>query len=137
MKPVLAAALCLLAAPAWSDEIVGTGGDVVEGAGLYTAYCATCHGDNARGAGRMAAILTILPPDLTRLAAENDGVFPVSRVVRQIDGRDPLLAHGGVMPLFGDFFQGAGVAVAAETGQPIMTSQPIADVTAWLESVQE
>jgi len=58
-------------------------------------------------------------------------------VVRQIDGRDPMLAHGGTMPLFGDFFEGEGVAIAAETGQPILTSRPIADVAAWLESVQE
>ncbi|MEL6210834.1 MAG: cytochrome c, partial [Pseudomonadota bacterium] len=87
--------------------------------------------------GRMSAVLTVLPPDLTGLAADNDGVFPVSRVVRQIDGRDPMLAHGGAMPLFGDFFEGDDVAIPSESGQPILTSRPIADVAAWLESVQE
>lgn len=107
------------------------------GARLFVSYCAACHGMEARGDGQMAPILTVLPPDLTQLAATNGGVFPTFRVVRQIDGRDPLLAHGGVMPLYGDFFMGDDVAIASEAGQPIMTSRAIADVVAWLEEIQE
>ncbi|MEL6645526.1 MAG: c-type cytochrome [Pseudomonadota bacterium] len=114
LAPVLA--LMVLATAPNAEEVVGAPGDVVEGGGIFAAYCATCHGDGARGDGRMGAVLTILPPDLTSLAAGNGGVFPVSQVVRQIDGRDPLLAHGGVMPLFGDFFEGEDVAIASETG---------------------
>ena len=87
--------------------------------------------------GEMADILTVLPADLTRLSQANDGVFPVTDVVRQIDGRDPLLAHGGVMPLFGDFFQGDDVAIPSQAGQPIMTSRAIADLTAFLRVIQE
>ena len=134
---VPALALIALGTGAAAEDIVGRPGDVVEGGGIFAAYCATCHGDGARGDGRMGTVLTVLPPDLTTLAADNGGVFPVTRVVRQIDGRDPMLAHGGTMPLFGDFFEGEGAAIAAETGQPILTSRPIADVAAWLESVQE
>ena len=135
LAPVLA--LIVRGTAPVAEEIVGTPGDVVEGGGIFAAYCATCHGDAARGNGRMSAVLTVLPPDLTGLAADNDGVFPVSRVVRQIDGRDPMLAHGGAMPLFGDFFEGDDVVIPSESGQPIFTSRPIADVAAWLESVQE
>ena len=132
-----ALALIALGTGAAAEDIVGSPGNVVEGGGIFAAYCATCHGDAGRGDGRMGAVLTVLPPDLTGLAAANGGVFPVARVVAQIDGRNPLLAHGGTMPLFGDFFEGDDVAIKAETGQPILTSRPIADVAAWLESVQE
>ena len=108
-----------------------------QGMGLYRAWCQSCHGESAKGDGPMADLMTIVPPDLTQLAAANDGVFPVFRVVRQIDGRDPMLAHGGDMPLFGQLFEFPNAAIASESGQPIVTAQPIADVAAWLASVQE
>ena len=124
-------AFALLAAPAAAEP------DPVAGEAVFRAFCAACHGSEARGDGPTAKVLTIAPPDLTRLAAMNDGVFPVFRVVRQIDGRDPMLAHGGEMPLFGRLFEFPDGAIAAETGQPIITAQPIADVAAWLATVQE
>lgn len=111
--------------------------DAARGEELYGSLCAACHGSEARGDGPMAAILDVLPADLTQLSAGNEGVFPVARVVRQIDGRDPLLAHGGTMPLFGQFFEGEDASMKAETGQPILTSAPIVDLVAWLETVQE
>jgi len=134
----LGLAAVLAVSPAFGQEVDGVPvGDVATGAGLYFSYCAACHGLEARGDGEMADILTVLPADLTRLSQANDGVFPVTDVVRQIDGRDPLLAHGGVMPLFGDFFQGDDVAIPSEAGQPIMTSRAIADLTAFLRVIQE
>jgi len=111
--------------------------DVEFGGLLFESFCSSCHGGDAKGQGQLAAFLAIHPPDLTRLAVENGGVFPVSRVVRQIDGRDPTLVHGGVMPFFGEYFDLPDSAIPAETGQPILTAGPIADMTAWLESVQE
>ena len=111
--------------------------DAEEGGDLFQGFCAACHGTEARGDGPMAAILEVLPADLTKLAADNDGTLPVARIAQRIDGRDPLLAHGGPMPLYGDFFEGSDTAIRAETGQPILTSQPIADLIAWLESIQE
>ncbi len=111
--------------------------DAVAGQVVFQSICATCHGTLAKGDGPMAEVLTVAPPDLTQLAASNGGVFPVFRVVRQVDGRDPMLAHGGDMPLFGQLFEFPDAAIASETGQPILTAQPIADVAAWLASVQE
>ena len=107
------------------------------GGQVFATYCATCHGVGAKGDGPMAKMLTTPPTDLTRLAENNDGQFPTFRVVRQIDGRDPLLAHGGEMPLFGQLFDFADGSIATESGQPIMTAQPIADVAAWLITIQE
>jgi mono/diheme cytochrome c family protein len=134
MKRALLLAL-LLAAPAAAQEIEP--GDAREGAEIFATYCAACHGIEGRGDGRMAPILTVLPPDLTQLQKGNGGVFPVSAVVFQIDGRDPVLAHGADMPIFGEFFQGFDIALQSETGQPIMTSKPIADVVAYLREIQE
>ena len=110
--------------------------DAMTGGMLYADFCAVCHGADATGGGPMAEALTVAPPDLTMLAAE--GAFPVLRVAGQIDGRDPLLAHGGAMPLFGPWFegQGADVALPGPGGQPVMMSQPIADLIAYLMEVQ-
>ena len=123
--------LIVLAAPALAEP------DPVTGEGVFRSVCAACHGSDAKGGGPIAELLTVEPPDLTGLAAANDGVFPVFRVVRQIDGRDPMLAHGGQMPVFGQFFDMPDAAIASESGQPIITAQPIADVTAWLATIQE
>ena len=127
----LAMILAALAGPVAAEP------DPVAGEGVFQSLCAACHGMEAKGDGPMAELMTIVPPDLTQLAAANDGVFPMFRVVRQIDGRDPMLAHGGDMPLFGQLFEFPNAAIASETGQPIVTAQPIADVAAWLASVQE
>ena len=130
MKRISLAALGLVAGLAHAQ-------DAPSGANLYAGYCAACHGIEARGDGPMAAILEVLPADLTQLAADNGGTLPVARIAGRIDGRDPLLAHGGPMPLYGEFFQGDDVAIKAETGQPILTSRAIADLIAWLETIQE
>ncbi|MDW4499547.1 cytochrome c [Sulfitobacter sp. D35] len=111
--------------------------DAARGADLFERHCATCHGAEARGSGPMASALLLQPPDLTTLQARNAGVFPMIRVVMRIDGRDPLVSHGSPMPVYGEFFEGEDVALKAETGQPIMTSRPVADLVAYLAGLQE
>ncbi|WP_170360330.1 c-type cytochrome [Ruegeria arenilitoris] len=109
--------------------------DVDTGAELYQHYCATCHGIDATGHGPMAGILVIQPVDLTKLA-EEDGVFPTARVVARIDGRDPLVSHGSPMPVYGPYFDGQDTSMKTPEGQPILTSQPIVDLIAYLETLQ-
>ena len=111
--------------------------DVKAGVDLFVTYCASCHGLEARGDGPMSAILTVLPTDLTQLAVQMGGTFPIARVVARIDGRDPLVAHGSPMPVYGEFFEGKGVVLTDEDGVMIMTSQPVIDLVAYLQSVQE
>lgn len=112
--------------------------DPVEGQELYLDYCATCHGLDADGRGPMGPALVLQPTNLTRLQAENGGVFPLFRVVQRIDGRDPLVSHGSPMPVFGDFFEeGRDIALRTHSGQNVMTSAPVADLVAWLESIQQ
>ena len=127
----LMVAVLLAASAATAETNPKTGKEV------FFTYCATCHGVGAKGDGPMAKLLTTPATDLTRLAENNDGQFPTFRVVRQIDGRDPLLAHGGEMPLFGQLFTYIDGSIATESGQPIVTAQPIADVAAWLITIQE
>tara|TARA_R110002073_G_scaffold12365_4_gene54891 strand:+ start:535 stop:933 length:399 start_codon:yes stop_codon:yes gene_type:complete len=115
----------------------GIAQDATQGQGVYLQYCATCHAVDATGNGPMAPALVVQPPDLTTLAAQNGGVFPTTRVVWRIDGRDPLVAHGSPMPVYGDFFQGDDTPLKAPSGQPIMTSRVIADLVAYLEGIQQ
>jgi mono/diheme cytochrome c family protein len=129
-------AIAVTTGAGWSQETEEVG-SVADGKTVYERYCATCHGLDGTGQGPMQAVLTILPNDLTALTAKNDGVFPLERVVKRIDGRDPLVAHGSPMPVYGDFFEtGAGVAMKTDAGQPVMTSQPVADLVAYLRSLQ-
>ena len=76
-----------------------------EGSRLFRTYCASCHGTDARGVGPLPDRLRHVPPDLTRFAARNGGVFPAERVRRIIDGRD-VASHGDRdMPVWGDAFK--------------------------------
>ena len=124
---VLGAAL--MASPGLAD-------DPVQGEALYVEHCAACHGVDLDGQGPMAGVMTIKPTDLTTLKARNDGQFPYERVVKRIDGRDPLVAHGSPMPVYGHFFEGGAAALKTHSGQPIITSRAIADIVAYLEEVQ-
>ena len=123
--------------------IVAAGGasaqdvDIKAGRDLYLTHCWQCHGRDATGNGPMAEMLAIETPDLTNLSARNEGVFPTEVVARQIDGRSPLLAHGGEMPIFGPFLQSNhNVVLSLPSGQPMMTGLPLANVVVFLESLQ-
>src|SRR6185295_4532355 len=78
----------------------------LQGPALYQAYCATCHGTDARGGGPMAESLKVAPADLTRIAARNAGVFPLARVSNIISGEEHLpRGHGNrTMPVWGPIF---------------------------------
>jgi len=78
----------------------------VEGSELYRAYCATCHGADAKGAGPMAQALKSSVPDLTLIARHNKGKFPAERVEAIISGDQGLItAHGSrEMPVWGPIF---------------------------------
>jgi len=131
---ILAAALIGLApcAALAQDQL----SEIDAGRQVFRDFCVTCHGMEGRGDGPMTQVLTIAPPDLTRLQSDNGGVFPVSHVVARIDGRIPVLGHGGPMPIFGPVFEGQAGALDSETGAPILTSAMMVDVVRYLESLQ-
>ena len=111
--------------------------DALQGRALYLQYCVACHGGDATGGGPMAPVLLVQPKDLTRLALEDGGVFPVARVVARIDGSDPLVSHGSAMPVYGEALDGEQVMMKTGAGQPVMTSRAIADITAFLTEIQK
>jgi mono/diheme cytochrome c family protein len=124
-------AAALIATPALAQ-------DPAAGAAIYLENCATCHGREATGNGPMAPVLLVQPSDLTTLTSRHGGAFPVTRVVMRIDGRDPLVSHGSDMPIYGEFFEGVqDVALKAETGQPMLVSEPVADLVAFLQEIQQ
>ena len=77
----------------------------VEGPNLFRAYCASCHGADAKGKGPAASALKSKVPDLTLLTKRNGGRFPEVRVRKIIMGEDVLAVHGSrEMPVWGPIF---------------------------------
>lgn len=78
----------------------------MNGAELYKAYCASCHGTDGKGVGPMTQWLKIESPDLTRLAMRAGGKFPLARVQRVISGEESITAGHGTreMPVWGPIF---------------------------------
>lgn len=115
--PFVAAALLTDNAPALAVDYVAMSGEQ-----LYARFCASCHGKEGRGDGPVAASFTIEVPDLTLLARRAGGRFPLDRVMRIIDGRTTLGAHGArTMPVWGEDFGRAAIGDPnAERGTQIM-----------------
>ncbi len=77
----------------------------VDGPDLFRAYCASCHGVDAKGAGPAASALKPKVPNLTLLAQNNRGQFPLTRVRKTIMGEEVMAAHGSrEMPIWGPIF---------------------------------
>lgn len=116
MSVVLACAACLAAGywaatplaaqepaknPPFETIVKQTGGPQ-----LYAAYCAVCHGKDARGNGPMVKQLKPKVPDLTTIAKRNGGKFPLEQVQAIIAGTATgESAHGTrEMPIWGPVF---------------------------------
>jgi mono/diheme cytochrome c family protein len=78
----------------------------LDGRTLFRAYCAVCHGLDARGKGPAAPALKKEVPDLTLISFRNGGKFPLLRVQQVISGEEiPAEAHGSrEMPIWGPIF---------------------------------
>jgi len=81
----------------------------------------------------MASALVKKPADLTAIAKRNGGKFPAETVFRTIDGRNPVLGHGGQeMPVWGNVF------LRAEGGAtPEAIRVRIEALVTYLESIQQ
>ncbi|PDT75000.1 hypothetical protein CO675_22145 [Bradyrhizobium sp. C9] len=79
--------------------------DADVGKAEFLASCASCHGADGKGRGPVSELLKVPPADLTTLAKNNNGVFPISAVYEAIDGRRTISAHGThEMPIWGERF---------------------------------
>jgi mono/diheme cytochrome c family protein len=79
---------------------------VQSGPRMYAAYCTGCHGVHGRGNGPVAPALRVRPPDLTRLAQRNGGVFPYEHVASVLQYGAGHPAHASAeMPIWADMFR--------------------------------
>lgn len=107
-------------------------GPTEHGSTVFRTYCASCHGESARGDGPLAEALRRRPPDLTGIATRHDGVFPTEKVYRIIDGRERVPGHGGPdMPVWGDAFLRSSETATKET-----VSSRIRRLVEYLDSIQ-
>lgn len=108
------------------------------GAEAYRVACAVCHGADGKGGGEFADVLTIKPPDLTRLSQANDGVYPYLKVFQTIDGRASIRAHGTpVMPIWGDTFSRDIGQAAGPFGSELLVRARIVALVDYLETLQK
>lgn len=100
------------------------------GKDMFNAYCATCHGTDARGGGPAAAALKVVPPDLTLMAKKNSGNYPaahVGSILRSVD--QP--AHGSAeMPVWGPLFS------SLSRGDQAIVQQRVSNLVDYLGSLQ-
>ena len=117
-----------------------SGAEEHEGSGrqLYLRYCGACHGPQAKGDGIVASFMRVKPPDLTLISARHGGEFPLADVVKTIDGREMLRAHGEpAMPVWGEI-------LSSEIGDGKRRSVPverrvqgrILSIAEYLQSIQ-
>ena len=101
----------------------------------FQKNCASCHGIGAKGDGPMKGQLKKEPADLTQISIRNGGEFPLARIYRMIDGREPIEAHGSrEMPIWGDqFLEEEGTTLGAEG----RTRGRLSTLVVYLQSIQE
>jgi len=77
---------------------------IAVGKAQYMKHCATCHGPSGTGTDGVASRLFTKPPaNLTLLAKNNGGKFPMMEVIGIVKGDRPIAAHGTrEMPVWGD-----------------------------------
>ncbi|MEX3015595.1 c-type cytochrome [Gymnodinialimonas hymeniacidonis] len=111
--------------------------DTERGARLYTDHCAVCHGTALLGDGPMAEVLVVPPANLRMIEGQNGGYFPRVGVAGHIDGRDPLLSHGGEMPVFGRMFSEMSEVMTSPGGDTVLTSPEVIDLVEYLATQQD
>jgi mono/diheme cytochrome c family protein len=102
----------------------------VAGVDTFKAYCAVCHGPQAKGNGPAATALKKVPADLTTIAKRNGGKFSASDVEAVIMGQQVMAAHGSRdMPIWGPVFQ----SLAADDS---FMKLRVANLVDYLKSIQ-
>jgi mono/diheme cytochrome c family protein len=98
---------------------------------MFKAYCASCHGEDAKGDGPAATALKQAPIDLTALAKTNGGKYPALRVTSVLRGQATLAAHGSQeMPVWGAVFW------KMSGGHEGEVQQRISNLNRYIESLQ-
>ncbi len=109
---------------------------VTTGAGDYRAFCASCHGNDARGHGAGGPAAGLVPSDLTLIAAGNGGSYPRGAVMAKIYGYTQADQHGAAMPAFGPLLEGKTVLYDAGDGVQTPTPWRLVAIAEYIESLQ-
>lgn len=113
---------------------VSRAGDAARGRALYLRYCASCHGVKGDGRGPVAAALKTSPSDLRLLSHRYGTPLPEDQIAGFIDGRADVVAHGPRdMPVWGERVW----QYPEGKGPPSHVTSRIADLVAYLQSIQE
>jgi mono/diheme cytochrome c family protein len=103
----------------------------VQGADTFKAYCAVCHGPDAKGNGPAAKALTKAPADLTTIAKRHNGTFSQNDVENMILGTQEMISHGTRdMPIWGPVF------VSVSGNDRSVASLRLSNLVSYLKSIQ-
>jgi len=95
---------------------------------LYRRYCASCHGVAGKGDGSVTPALQTPPTDLTRLDTD------VPQLMRQIDGRSSIRAHGtSQMPVWGEVFEASLIREPHRRRTALLQVQTLAEYVRGLQ----
>ena len=107
-----------------------------DGEQLYLELCAVCHGKSGMGDGPAASALKKAVPDLTGLAAANDGEFPRNKVEQSIAGESRVTSHGTLdMPIWGQAFKDVRPDMK-QFRRDALARQRIFNLTEYLATIQ-
>jgi mono/diheme cytochrome c family protein len=105
--------------------------NTTSGKETFLKYCASCHGEDAKGNGPAAFAMRTPPPDLTTLSRRHEGKYPVGYISAVLLFGRSLAAHGSEdMPVWGSRFKTLD-PVRDPTGQ-----RHVDDVVAYIGSLQ-
>jgi hypothetical protein len=116
MKYLTAFFGCLVATALLTSPAHAQAFEEYSGEATYYRFCASCHGEQARGDGPVSAVIEITVPDLTLIRRRSGDNFPEETLRRIIDGRDAVIYHGTrYMPVWGyEFWVEEGADKEAE-----------------------
>jgi mono/diheme cytochrome c family protein len=108
--------------------------DPNSGKQMYTDYCASCHGTDAKGNGPAAGAMKTAPANLTLLAKNNGGKYPAAHVSAILSFGDEKSAHGSKnMPVWGPLFQSLDWTSSTKE---VEAKQRINKLNSYLETLQ-
>ena len=104
----------------------------------YRISCLSCHGVGGRGNGPMAQFLKVEPSNLTQIAKKNEGVFPLDKVYRTIDGRHGVTGHGDRdMPIWGARYLKEDMERYGSFGGEDVTRLRILELVYYIQAIQQ
>ena len=100
------------------------------GKDMFAAYCAACHGADAKGGGPAASALRKCPTDLTTLAKKHGGKFPGAEITKELKSIYQAPHGSQEMPVWGPI-----LSEISPKSEAVGTLR-IANIVKYIESLQ-